>query len=163
MSDLLASVPETIEDEFDDVLHTLRLARGQHEKQVDVRTRGERAAAIAAHRHDGNPLFSTACGEQCGVRQVEQASNDLIFREAQRFCAARAFTVVNELPFGHRMRLFERSLQHLHHIGSQVRLGRAALRYGGGELMTQNVGLDQNLGGKGRLHNGRFPSRLFNS
>ena len=52
MADLQPQVPQHVEDEFDDAFAPGGLLEGAHEQQIDVRSRRQLAAAIAAGRHD---------------------------------------------------------------------------------------------------------------
>ena len=63
MADLLAEVPEHVEDRLGDALAPGRLLGRQQEEEVDVRARRQRAAAIAA---DGDDRDALARRRDCG-------------------------------------------------------------------------------------------------
>ena len=67
VADLLAQVPQDVEHRLDDFLHPGRLTAGQQEQEVDVGSRREQAAPIAADRHHGKAR------RRCGFARAESA------------------------------------------------------------------------------------------
>jgi hypothetical protein len=102
MADLLAEIPEHVEDVFGDLLAPGRLLVGQDEQQVDVRPWRQRTPAITADggERDG---FGTrgivhrvdpACGKQM------YRGDDLVFGIAQVLRAARALARGEKFDLG---------------------------------------------------------------
>ena len=68
VADFEAEVPQGVEHELDHALDVRRLLVGPHEQQIDVGEGRQRAAAVAAHRHQRQAL---ALGGVAGAEHVD--------------------------------------------------------------------------------------------
>ena len=112
MADLLARIPERVENELDDVLNPLRLPRRQHEQQVDIRTRRQRATAITADGNHGDPLLGLCRrGKNFIAGKVEEPANEFVLGKAQCLGADGALAIGDEFFLGPGVGVFEPPLQ----------------------------------------------------
>ena len=68
VADFEAQVPQGVEHELDHALGVGGLLVGAQEQQIDVGEGRQRAAAVAAHRHQRQPL---ALGRVAGAEHVD--------------------------------------------------------------------------------------------
>ena len=78
MADLLAQVPQDVEDRLDDALAPWGLLVGQQEQEVDVGAGRERGASVAADRRDAEPL-----GRGGPLERVDEAQHVILDRAEQ--------------------------------------------------------------------------------
>ena len=85
MANLEAHVPEEIEQVFDHAFAPGRLLVGQQEQQVDVRTGGKRAAAIATNRDHGDVFRrrGIAGSVDCSGRKIVERRDQLVLKIGQ--------------------------------------------------------------------------------
>ena len=113
VTDLLAHIPQAIEQRLGDRFSPRGLLVGQDKEQIDVGARCQQPAAITAgrdHRH--------ALGRRARLRRIkrvggklEQDADDLILGLAQPLSATPPMTVFQQQFFGLRARLGERRFE----------------------------------------------------
>ena len=128
MADFQARIPQRIEHEFDDALAPAGLLVGQQEQQIDIGARRQCAAAIAADRHDGDPLGLGRIGRaiERAAREIEQRVDDLVLPVGQEHGAARALAVAHQAALGLEPRLGQVGLDQFDDL--LARIGAAGVR-----------------------------------
>ena len=86
VADLQPHVPQQVEHELDDLLAARRLLVGPQEEKIDVGKRRQLAAAVAAGRHDAQPLGGAGIGGAIDalVGEVEDHPDELVHQERGR-------------------------------------------------------------------------------
>ena len=86
VADLQPHVPQQVEHELDDLLAARRLLVGTQEEKIDVGKRRQLAAAVAAGRHDAEPLGGAGIGGGIDalVGEVEDHPDELVHQERGR-------------------------------------------------------------------------------
>ncbi len=102
MTDLLAEVPQNVEDVLGDLLAPGRLLVGQDEQQIDVRTGRQRGAAIAAHGSQRHRLGFGRVGVGIDILggELMDGSDDLVLGLAQVPGAAPALAGAQQFGLG---------------------------------------------------------------
>ena len=116
--DLLAQIPEDIEDALHDLLRPCAIALGQEEQEVDVRAGGERAPAVAADGHHCRRRPDAAAGRaRMHVTDdvVENGAEELVLDERELPCAGEAAAIGVERIGGERLPRGERATKQRDH------------------------------------------------
>ena len=98
---LEAQIPEHVEQVFGDLLAPCGLLVGQHEEQVDVGSRGQRAAAVAAHGDHRHALAGGGVDGRIELRRGEmiERGNQLVLHLREIFGAGQPLARLDQAAF----------------------------------------------------------------
>ena len=102
MTDLQPHVPQAIENRLRDRFAPGGLLVRKQEQEIDVGSRRQQAAAVAAGGDHGHTLGLRGVLRRVKVlsRNVEQQADDLVLHEGQSLGAAAASAIVDEQALG---------------------------------------------------------------
>ena len=125
MPDLEAHVPQAIEQHFGDRLAPGGLLVRQEEQEIDVRTRRQQAAAVAAGRDHGHALSLRTDLQRVKFTggELEKDADDLVLHAAEPLGTVPPVAVLEQQILGARPGLRERRFQALSHGSAQLAAG----------------------------------------
>ena len=141
MADLEAQVPKQIEHVFGDALAPRGLLVGEQEQEIDVRAGGEKAAPVAALRHDRHAFRRRRIVGRIDVPDGEVVSerNQGVLEGRKPFCALSPVAVFFKLTPGRASRLVDKSAHALEESRAKRRGLRAMDAGELGGLVAKNI------------------------
>jgi hypothetical protein len=130
--DLQLEVPEHVEHGLDHALAPGGLLVGQQEEEIDVGAGGEGAAAVAARRHDGEPLAGGGVLHRVELTHdgIVDGADYLIHEIRQAAGAGEAVAVLDQPPIRIRTAAIEDAAQLVDEPGAHGRWIAARDRQG---------------------------------